>query len=270
MRIPLYQVDAFTNQPFAGNPAAVCPLDCWLDDDLLGKVAAENNLSETSFFVPRPGIESGSRSESYDLRWFTPRSEVKLCGHATLASAHVLLKLLRPELDKVRFQTRSSGTLTVAKNDNFLAMDFPAIPTHSCARPPEELIRGLGSRPAQILEGDEIFLAVYDNEAAVRAIRPEFQSLERLHPFCASVTAPGEQFDFVSRYFAPSFGVPEDPVTGSAHCALTPYWATRLGKTSLHAGQISQRGGELWCEAADRRVILKGQAVLTVEGFLLI
>lgn len=270
MRIPLYQVDAFTNQPFTGNPAAVCPLDSWLDDDLLGKVAAENNLSETSFFVPRGEIECGSRSESYDLRWFTPRSEVKLCGHATLASAHVLLNLLKPELDKVKFKTRSSGTLTVVKNDNFLSMDFPAIPTRPCAHPPEELIRGLGSRPSQILEGDEIYLAVYHNEAAVRAIRPEFQRLERLHPFCASVTAAGEKFDFVSRYFAPSFGVPEDPVTGAAHCALAPYWAKRLGKTSLYARQISQRGGELWCEAAGRRVTLKGQAVLTVEGSLLI
>jgi len=257
-------VDAFTSRPFAGNPAAVCPLDRWLDDGLLRKVAAENNLSETAFLVPR--------DNHYELRWFTPRCEVKLCGHATLASAYVVFNLLKPDLQEVRFATRFKGMLTVRKDGEFVAMDLPAMSSTACASVPGELARALGVAPLLVVlvEPDDEYIAVYETENAIRSIRPDFARLEQLHPFAVAITAPGENADFVSRYFAPSYGVPEDPVTGSSHCALAPYWANRLGKTHLHARQVSQRGGELWCEVAGERVILKGNAVLTMQGELLI
>lgn len=264
MRIPLYQVDAFTSWPFSGNPAAVCPLPEWLDDDTLRKVAAENNLSETAYFVPREGF--------YDLRWFSPRCEVELCGHGTLASAYVLLNILRPGLRDPRFETRFSGELTVRKQGDRFVMDFPATPPQLCADPPELLARGLGSTtpPLNVLQANRNYIVVYETRSSVRNLRPDFEMLEQLHPFGVVVTAPDDEVDFVSRYFAPSYGVPEDPVTGSAHCALAPYWAQRLHKTSLHALQVSERGGEIWCEIARDRVILKGNAVLTMQGTLLI
>jgi len=266
MRMPLFHVDAFASQPFTGNPAAVCPLDWWLDDELLRQVAAENNLSETAFFVPR----HGHHDDHYDLRWFTPRGEVKLCGHATLASAYVVLSVLKPGLDTVRFETRSSGTLTVRKDQEIFSMDFPAMTAKICASPPDALIRALGPgpTPSHVLEVNETFIAVYEHESAIQNMRPDFARLEQLHPYVVSVTAPGETADFVSRYFKPSYGMPEDPVTGSVHCALAPYWADRLGKSQLHARQLSERGGELWCETAEARVILKGHAVLTLRGSL--
>ena len=271
MRIPLFHVDAFTDRPFSGNPAAVCPLQAWLDDGLLLKVAAENNLSETAFFVPREGLP-GSGSGHYDLRWFTPRCEVSLCGHATLASAYVVLNLLQPGIDSVRFGTRFSGTLAVRKDGEMFSMDFPAMFAQPCPNQLDRLIRvlGPGHLPATVLEANDTYIAVYENERAIRNVRPDFALLEQLHPFAVSVTAPGDRADFVSRYFAPSYGIPEDPVTGSAHCLLTPYWAQRLGKTSLHARQLSERGGELWCEMAGQRVIIKGRAVLTLKGTLAI
>lgn len=272
MRIPVFHVDAFASQPFTGNPAAVCPLDCWLDDEKLRKVAAENNLSETAFFAPRDGPDDSPRTRRYDLRWFTPRGEVRLCGHATLASAYVVLALLEPQFDTVQFETRRSGTLTVRKDREVFSMDFPAIFAQSCANPPDELIRALGPgpTPSNILEANETYFVVYDRESAVQNLRPNFARLEQLHPLVVSVTAPGEGVDFVSRYFKPSYGMPEDPVTGSAHCALAPYWAGRLGKSQLHARQLSERVGELWCEMAGERVFLKGRAVLTLQGLLVI
>jgi PhzF family phenazine biosynthesis protein len=262
VRIPLFYVDAFTNQPFSGNPAAVCPLQEWLDDRLLLKVAAENNLSETAFFV--------SRGDQYDLRWFTPRSEVSLCGHATLAAAYVVLNLLQAGLQTVRFETRLSGALTVNREGDKFAMDFPAMFGKTCANPPEALVHGLGpgTRPSSLLDVNDTYIAVYETQATIQNIRPDFRRLEELHPFAVGLTAPGEESDFVSRYFAPSYGIPEDPVTGSAHCALTPYWAERLGKTRLYARQLSQRGGELWCEMAGERVIIRGNAVLILRGTL--
>ena len=265
MRFPLFHLNAFTNRPFSGNPAAVCPLQEWLDDGLLRKVAAENNLSDTAFFVPTNG-----RNGHYDLRWFAPRCEVRLCGHATLASAFVVMNVLQPRLKTVWFETRHSGTLTVSKAGDVFAMDFPAIFGKTCANPPQALARGLGPGPlpTMLLEGNETYIVVYETEDAIRNIRPDFAILEQLHPYTVSVTAPGKKSDFVSRYFAPSYGVPEDPVTGSAHSALTPYWAERLGKRLLHARQVSERGGELWCELAGERVILKGNAVLTLQGSL--
>ena len=262
MRIPLSHVDAFTQERFRGNPAAICFLDSWLDEGLLRKVAAENNLSATAFVVPREG--------RYELRWFTPRCEVKLCGHATLASAHLLLNVRQPDLHSVTFETKFRGTLTVRKDGPFLVMDFPSIPTKPCATVPTGLVEALGleSRPAEVLEGDNAYIFVTDSAEAVRNLQPNFTFLENLHPFVTAVTAQGTDVDFVSRYFAPSYGIPEDPITGSAHCALAPYWAKRMGKTKLQARQLSERGGEVWCEVAGDRVLLKGKAVVTMEACL--
>jgi PhzF family phenazine biosynthesis protein len=260
MQIPLFHVDAFTYQPFSGNPAAVCPLSSWLDDDWLRKVAAENNLSETAFLVPR--------DKGYDLRWFTPRCEVSLCGHATLAAGYVVLNLLEAGLEAVRFQTQVSGTLSVRSEGDLVSMDFPAMSPETCGNVPNDLLQGLRSNPRELLEVNDTFIALYESQDAIRNIRPDFALLERLHPRAVSVTAPGKAVDFVSRYFAPSYGIPEDPVTGSAHCVLTPYWARRLGKSKLHAWQLSERGGELWCEMAGDRVILQGRAALTMQASL--
>ncbi len=262
MSLPVFHIDAFTSKPFAGNPAAVCPLAAWLDDSLLQAVAAENNLSETAFLVPR--------GDGYELRWFTPRCEVKLCGHATLASAFVLLRVLGAKRDSVRFETRFSGALTVSLDGDLLAMDFPALVPWTCGAPPTALVEGLGKLPATVVQIEDNYFAVYEREEDVRSIRPDFRLLEKLHPAGVAITAPGENCDFVSRYFAPSYGLQEDPVTGSTHCSLAPYWAQRLGKTSLHARQVSERGGELWCEVRGERVILRGHAVLTLRGELLI
>lgn len=262
MSLQLFQVDAFTNQPFRGNPAAVCPLTKWLDDDLLRLVAAENNLSETAYFVPH--------GDGYELRWFTPRCEVKLCGHATLAAAFVIMQVLATATESVRFVARYSGTLTVRREEKLLAMDFPALPPWICQNPPRELVEGLGRTPAEVVQIEDNYFAVYPSHQDVREIRPDFRLLEKLHPAGVAITAPGEDCDFVSRYFAPSYGIPEDPVTGSTHCSLAPYWAQRLGKTKLHAYQVSERGGELWCEIKGDRVILKGNAVLVLRGEILI
>jgi PhzF family phenazine biosynthesis protein len=266
--IPLFHVNAFTDEPFRGNPAAVCPLQDWLDDETLRKVAAENNLSETAFFVARGSPESFE----YDLRWFTPRCEVALCGHATLASAYVVTTLIHPGLETVQFHTRRNGILRVHKDADIFAMDFPAMPGKPCLRPPDALIKGLGLRqdPGVVLEANETYVVIYETEEAIRTIHPDYAQLEQLHPFAVAVTAPGKASDFVSRYFAPSYGIPEDLVTGSAHCVLAPYWAERLGKPQLYARQVSERGGEIWCQMAEERVVLKGGAVLTLRGSLLI
>lgn len=262
MHLQVFHVDAFTAKVFGGNPAAVCPLTGWLDDDRLSLVAAENNLSETAYFVPN--------GNHYELRWFTPRCEVKLCGHATLASAFVIMQILTSGLDSVRFETRFSGTLTVLRQGDLLAMDFPALAPWRCTSPPAELMKGLGRPPAEIAQIEDNYFAVYASENEVKNIRPDFRLLEKLHPAAVAITAPGEGVDFISRYFAPSYGIPEDPVTGSTHCSLAPYWGQRLGKKNLHARQVSQRGGELWCEVQGDRVIIKGNAVLTLRGELLI
>ena len=264
MQIPLFHVDAFTSQPFSGNPAAVCLPDSWLDDGDLRKVAAENNISATAFLL--------ARNQAFELRWFTPRCEVKLCGHATLAAAYLLFNVLQPDLDEVQFTTRFSGILTVRKQANALAMDFPAFSPKNCPDARTEVLHALGLEQASctLLEANHIYLAVFETADAIKAINPDFALLERFHPYAVVATAPGdgEEADFVSRYFAPSYGIPEDPVTGSAHCLLTPYWSKRLHKLHLHARQLSERGGELWCELAGERVILKGQAVLTLQGTL--
>jgi predicted PhzF superfamily epimerase YddE/YHI9 len=262
MLLPIFRVDAFTRKPFSGNPAAVCPLDEWLDDGLLGAVAAENNLSETAYIVPC--------GDGYELRWFTPQCEVKLCGHATLAAAFVLFAFLEPGRDAVRFETRFRGTLGVCRDGDLLAMDFPALAPWECRKPPHELIAGLGAHPAEVVQIEDNYFAVYKSEAEVKSISPDFGMIRKLHPAGVGVTAAGEDCDFVSRYFAPSYGIEEDPATGSTHCSLAPYWATRLGKNNLHARQVSQRGGEMWCEVKGERVKLKGNAVLTLRGEIVI
>lgn len=255
MRIPLYQVDAFTSRMFAGNPAAVCPLEDWLEDSVLQAIAAENNLSETAFFV-----DSGDR---FHLRWFTPAVEVDLCGHATLAAAFVILNYLEPRREEVRFDTRS-GELAVRRDGSLLAMDFPARPPVPCDVP-EGLVEALGATPAGTFRSRDL-MALFETEEEVRALRPRMELLAQVDAFAVIATAPATDADFVSRFFAPRNGIPEDPVTGSAHCTLVPYWARRLGKSSLHARQVSARGGELWCRDEGERVTLKGGAVLFLQG----
>lgn len=255
MRIPIYQIDAFTDRLFGGNPAAVCPLEGWLPDATLQAIAAENNLSETAFFVP-----SG---DGFELRWFTPKVEVDLCGHATLATAFLLLRRLEPGRDRVVFSTRS-GPLEVVRDGELLAMDFPAYPPEA-VNAPAGLFEALGHDAEAVLRGNYLMVVVR-SERAVRALEPDFAAMDRAGINEAIVTASGSDCDFVSRFFAPGFGVPEDPVTGSAHCSLVPYWAHRLGKTRLRARQVSQRGGELACELRGNRVSIAGGAVMYLEG----
>jgi PhzF family phenazine biosynthesis protein len=255
MELSIYQVDAFTDRLFAGNPAAVCPLDAWLPDAAMQAIAAENNLSETAFFVPR--------GEDYDLRWFTPTVEVDLCGHATQASGFIVMSRLAPQRSSVRFHTRS-GPLTVTRRDDMFAIDLPAQPPEPCSMPPK-FVAALGRTPAQIL-GAQKYLALYDSQAAVAALAPDTAAMIDIDRDGVIVSAPGSDCDFVSRYFAPHAGIPEDPVTGSAHCTLVPYWAKRLGKSRLHARQISRRGGELFCELTGDRVVVAGRAALYLEG----
>lgn len=255
MQIPIYQVDAFTSDLFRGNPAAVCPLQEWLPDDTLQSIALENNLSETAFFT-RDG-------DGFKLRWFTPAVEVDLCGHATLASAFVIMSEIARGSHEVRFQTRS-GELVVRREGDRYAMDFPARPPAECQAHPD-LIPALGGNPERVL-GARDYLVVYGSEAEVRGLKPDMARLAATDRFAVIVTAAGRDVDFVSRFFAPAKGVPEDPVTGSAHCTLIPYWADRLGKTELHALQVSPRGGELWCEHRGDRVRMSGNAVLYLSG----
>jgi PhzF family phenazine biosynthesis protein len=259
MNIPLFRVDAFADKAFAGNPAAVCPLQAWIPDDLMRAIACENNLPDTAFFVPE--------ENHYALRWFSPRYEVQLCGHATLASAFVIFNVLDTAKTEVHFTTQS-GPLCVRQDEELLVMDFPSYPLHGCTKPPAELLNGLHPAPDRILQANGNYFAVYTDEAQIRAARPDFALLEKLHPSGVCITAPGVQVDFVSRHFVPSYGVPEDPVTGSTHCSLAPYWANRLGKQQLHARQLSIRGGELWVEVSGERVLIKGKAVLYLAGVL--
>jgi len=255
MKIPLYQIDAFTDKVFSGNPAAVCPLVKWLDDAVLQAIAAENNLSETAFLV--------ERGQGYDLRWFTPTFEIDLCGHATLASAELVFSRLHPDWTKVDFETRS-GRLTVKRQGELLAMDFPSRPPQAC-RPPDILIEGLGLEPLEVLASRD-YLAVYGTEEDVAGLKPDMARLAKIDLLGVCVTAPGREVDFVSRFFAPKAGVDEDPVTGSAHCNLVPYWSKRLGKVELRARQISSRGGELFCRLEGDRVVMAGQAASYLEG----
>lgn len=256
MKFPLYQIDAFASDVFKGNPAAVCPLGEWLDDELLQAIAVENNLSETAYLVAKDG--------AYDLRWFTPAAEVDLCGHATLASAHVVFEHLEKNAAEVHFDTRSGRLSVLREADGLLAMDFPAQPG-APVKVSEDIIAGLGAEPSYLFAGEDL-MAVFERESQIRVIEPDQAALKELEGRGVIITAPGEEVDFVSRFFAPKYNIPEDPVTGSAHCMLTPYWAERLGKTELQARQISARGGELACSLEGARVRISGHAAEYMIG----
>ncbi|GAB5560744.1 MAG: PhzF family phenazine biosynthesis protein [Synoicihabitans sp.] len=259
--IPFFWVDAFTDRPFGGNPAAVCPLQAWLPDAVLQKLAWQHGLSETAFTVR---LKSGA----YQLRWFTPEREVDLCGHATLASAHVLINECG-ESSPIRFESQS-GPLSVSKNDlNRLVLNFPSRPPNELESPEQYqgLLTALGVSNAVWVGKSRDFLVAFADESTVANISPDFQKMVNFSSSSVIVTAPGDTCDFVSRNFAPGYGIDEDPVTGSAHCTLTPYWAEQLGKSELHARQISARGGDLWCELmADERVAIAGNAVTYLRG----
>jgi PhzF family phenazine biosynthesis protein len=257
MRTPIFQIDAFTTRRFAGNPAAVIPMDRFLDDATLQAVAAENNLAETAFLVPEGG--------DYRLRWFTPIVEVPLCGHATLASAAAVMERLEPGRDKVIFHT-ASGPLTVNRTNGGYVMDFPVRPSEPGATPPG-LAEALGVVPVEVLSDTFNYIALLESAQLVRELAPDIAAIARMDRSGVVVTAPGDEtYDFVSRYFAPAKGIPEDPVTGGAHCALAPYWAKRLGKTAFRAYQASRRGGEITCRLAGDRVELEGSCVFYLEG----
>lgn len=255
MKLPIYQIDAFAEGPFKGNPAAVCPLERWLPDTLMQSIAEENNLSETAFFVPTDG--------DYELRWFTPACEVDLCGHATLAAAHVLLGLNGSAQTRMTFHSRS-GPLHVFREGDLLTLDFPAQPSVAC-EVPDAMVAGLGARPRECYRAMD-YMAVFESEREIAALAPDFRRLRTLDLRGVIVTAPGKSVDFVSRFFAPNYGVAEDPVTGSAHCTLAPYWAKRLGKTELNARQLSKRTGALRCRVEGERVFISGRAVAYLEG----
>ena len=252
MPLPYFQVDAFTSRVFGGNPAGVCPLNAWLPDETLQAIAAENHLSETAFFVGRDG--------AYELRWFTPTVEVDLCGHATLGAAFVIFKELGFAGEKVRFKTKI-GELGATRDGERIVLDFPAWSAPRCAEVPALLAEALGWLPRELYRNRD-FLAVFSSEAEIRSLKPDATLLARLDCLGVICTAPGTDSDFVSRFFAPGAGIVEDPVTGSAHSTLIPYWCKRLGKSRLYARQLSQRGGELFCEDRGERVGIGGHAVL--------
>ncbi len=257
MQIPIFQVDAFSGSIFSGNPAAICPLEEWLPDTTLQAIAAENNLAETAFFVPSDG--------GYHLRWFTPKCEVDLCGHATLASAYVLFNELKANGSALRFATKS-GELAVERRGDLLVMDFPSRPPVQQI-PDPVIVAAIGGNPLETLASRD-YLLVYATASEVKALSPDMQALKKVDRFAFIATAPGEDCDFVSRFFAPAQGIPEDPVTGSAHCTLIPYWAEKLSRTDLHARQISPRGGELFCRLRGSRVEIGGKAALFLRGEL--
>lgn len=258
MKLNIYQIDAFAENCFEGNPAAVIPLVHWLADDLMQSIAQENNLAETAFFVP--GADG-----AYHIRWFTPQKEVKLCGHATLACAFVLFSELDYEADTVYFDSLS-GRLAVSQSGAFLTLDFPNQMPVACDVP-ENLIKGLGKRPSACYKNED-YIAVFEDEREVAGIVPNHFCLQQLELRGVIVTAPSPQYDFIARFFAPRYGIPEDPVTGSAYTQIAPYWAKRLEKTVLNAKQISPRGGKLRCEVNGKRVLISGTAVKYMEGVI--
>jgi PhzF family phenazine biosynthesis protein len=259
MEIPLYQIDAFTGRTFGGNPAAICPLDTWIDDGLMQKIAEENNLSETAFFV-----KSG---KVYEIRWFTPKIEIELAGHPTLAAAYVIFNFINQKEDCITFSSKS-GELVVTKEGDLIKMNFPSMAAVS-VQENEIINQGLRKRPLELYKTRD-YLAVYANEEEILSIKPDFELLKKLDCLGIIITAPGSTADFVSRFFAPSAGINEDPVTGSAHSTLVPYWAKRLKKDSLHAYQLSTRRGELFCRYLGDRVEISGRAVPYSKGTIII
>jgi len=262
MRLPIFEVDAFSSQVFRGNPAAVCPLSSWLDDATMQAIAAENNLSETAFVVGGDG--------AYEIRWMTPKAEVDLCGHATLASAHVLWEdgHLKPD-QQARFETRS-GLLTADRRGDWIELDFP-VKAEETAEPPERLAEALGTKPKYVGRNRFDYVVEVESETVLRALKPNFTLLGEISVRGVIVTARAETngYDFISRFFAPAAGINEDPVTGSSHCCLTPFWAKRLGKTEFLAYQASARGGVLRLRLAGDRVVIGGQAVTVLRGELI-
>jgi len=256
MKIRLFQIDAFTDKLFGGNPAAVCPLNHWLPDVLMQQIAMENNLAETAFFIRENG--------SFEIRWFTPEIEVDLCGHATLASAFVIFNLEHYPSSVVEFKSRS-GLLRVSKNGNLLTMDFPADEFVECAVP-EGLLEGMGPLPLEIYKGKTDYMLIYSDVGQIVNLKPNMQQISKIDARGFIATAPGDDVDFVSRFFAPQIGISEDPVTGSAHTTLTPYWANKLGRNELSARQLSKRGGRLQCKLAGNRVEISGQAQTYMIG----
>jgi PhzF family phenazine biosynthesis protein len=255
MQLPVYKVDAFTNKLFGGNPAAICPLEEWLPDDLMQQLAAENNLSETAFFV--------KEGEQFHIRWFTPEFEIDLCGHATLASAYVIFNELNYDKDVIQF-TCKSGLLDVRKNNGLIEMNFPARMPEEVAAP-ELLLKGLSIAPDKVLKSRDYFL-VYNSEEEIRNLVPDFNYLNQLNVVGIIVTAKGNEVDFVSRFFVPNSVIGEDPVTGSAHSSLIPYWSKELNKTTMSALQLSKRVGTLQCTYLGNRVLMAGTAVLYMRG----
>lgn len=257
MQLPIYQVDAFAEAVFKGNPAAVVPLESWIDDALMQKIALENNLSETAFFV--------KTDEGYHIRWFTPEYEIDLCGHATLASAYVIKNFLEPHLADIRFSTQKAGVLRASAKDGIYTLDFPARVPGACAVP-DKLLESIGvSTAVEVLRSRDYFV-VLPNEEAVRNVTPDFTLMQELDTIGVIVTAKGQEADVVSRCFYPGAGIPEDPVTGSAHCNIVPYWSEKLGRTRLRCRQLSARGGELQCELLGDRVLMSGKCVLYLQG----
>ena len=261
MEQKIYQVDAFADRIFSGNPAAVCPLDRWLSDDILQKIAMENNLAETAFYV-----KEGSR---YQIRWFTPEVEVDLCGHATLASAYVLFNHEHHEGELIQFFSDRSGDLSVSRNGDLLTLNFPA-DTLEQIELSEQITDGFNIKPVLAFKGKTDYMLVYEKEAQIRALTAFFDNISKLKVRGIIVTAPGDEVDFVSRFFAPQVGVNEDPVTGSAHTSLTPYWSERLHKTELSAIQLSARKGYLKCTQLGDRVEISGKASLYLKGEIFI
>ncbi|WP_448699975.1 PhzF family phenazine biosynthesis protein [Mucilaginibacter sp. AW1-3] len=256
--IPIYQADAFTDQLFGGNPAAICPLTEWLPAETMQKIATENNLAETAYFV--------KQDDGYGLRWFTPEYEIDLCGHATLASAHILFTQLGYTGNSINFYTQKAGTLVVTRNGEKYSLDFPSRPAQPAVAP-ADLIAALGGKtPVEVLKSRD-YMLVYETEQDIADMKPDFNLLGKVGDTVGiMVTAVGNEADFVSRFFAPAAGINEDPVTGSSHCNLIPYWAGKLGKDKLHAYQISSRKGELWCENKGDRVLMAGKAVTYLKG----
>lgn len=259
MKLTLYQIDAFASKLFGGNPAAVIPLKKWIDGELMQKLAMENNLAETVFFVP-----SKTKGADFDIRWFTPTLEINLCGHATMASAYVIFEILKTRKKKVVFDSKS-GLLTVIKKKRSLEMDFPSWPPERIAEYPDALLASLGNPEITGVYNNREYIVELMNEEAVKNCNPDFSLMRKVDKMVI-ITAPGKEVDFVSRFFAPTSGIDEDPVTGSAHSQLVPFWSEKLGKEKMQAKQLSQRGGDIYCEQKGDRVIMGGQCIFYMKG----
>jgi PhzF family phenazine biosynthesis protein len=251
MKIKLFQVDAFTNKLFRGNPAAVCITEKWIDEHLMQKIAMENNLSETAFIV--------KKNNQYQIRWFTPKIEVDLCGHATLASAHVIFNHYDYESDEISFNSIYSGKLIATRNGEYITLDFPVDKLNK-VKPPNGLVNSIGKKPFEVYKGKEDYLLIYNGRDDIQNLSPDFNKLKNINTRGIIVTAKDDKYDFVSRFFAPALGINEDPVTGSAHTLLIPYWANKLNKNELIAKQLSKRSGILKCKFAADRVYISGKA----------